>query len=119
MGRYVRKHICTIVPMPADLLASLEWSGKDRTVNNAMGEDGLFERKGYMQHWDTSEECKRIVVKTLVINGVGEQASGPAVQPFLDNIPDVRFRTFERGTHCPHLEERGEYMEVVGEFLLG
>jgi len=71
-----------------------------------------------MTHWDTSEEVKSINVPTLVINGVEESASGEVVQPFLDNIPDVRLVTFENSSHCPHLEERERYMEVVGEFLV-
>jgi pimeloyl-ACP methyl ester carboxylesterase len=61
---------------------------------------------------------KNINVPTLVINGVEEQASGDAVKPFLDNIPDVRLVTFENSTHCTHLEQREEHMKVVAKFLL-
>jgi pimeloyl-ACP methyl ester carboxylesterase len=71
-----------------------------------------------MARWDTSEEVKNINVPTLVINGVEEQASGDAVKPFLGNIPDVRLVTFENSTHCTHLEQREEYMNVVAKFLL-
>jgi pimeloyl-ACP methyl ester carboxylesterase len=82
------------------------------------GENHKTGNPGFMTRWDTSEEVKNINVPTLVINGVEEMASGDAVKPFLDSIPDVRLVTFEKSTHCPHLEEREEYMKVVGAFLL-
>lgn len=72
-----------------------------------------------MQTWDTGEESKNINVPVLVINGIKEFASGDAVVPFLDNIPDVRLVTLEGTTHSPHFERMGEYMRVVGEFLEG
>jgi L-proline amide hydrolase len=58
-----------------------------------------------------------IDVPTLVINGVGEYASGDAVKPFLQEIRDVRLVTLEGTTHSPHFESKEVYFEVVGEFL--
>jgi len=71
-----------------------------------------------MATWDTSDEVRNIEVPTLVINGVGEIASGDAVKPFLERIPDVRGVTLEGTTHSPHLEQKEKYMKVVGDFIV-
>ena len=70
-----------------------------------------------MQYWDTSLECRNIAVPTLVINGIDEAASGDAVKPFLEGIPDVRGITLQGSTHSPHWEVREVYMKIVADFL--
>lgn len=70
-----------------------------------------------MKTWDTGEESKNINVPTLVINGIKEFASGDAVKPFLDNIPDVRLVTLEGTTHSPNFERKERYMDAVAGFL--
>jgi L-proline amide hydrolase len=52
-----------------------------------------------------------------VINGIDEFASGDAVKPFLDEIPNVRLTMLEGTTHSPHFERKEEYMRIVGSFL--
>jgi pimeloyl-ACP methyl ester carboxylesterase len=76
-----------------------------------------FESSGWMEKWTTVGRAKNIVTPTLAINGIDEFASGDAVKPFLDEIPDVRLVTLEGTTHSPHLERKEEYMKVVGDFL--
>lgn len=71
-----------------------------------------------MGNWTMVGKANMIEVPTLLINGVDEYASGDAVKPFLDEIPDVRLITLEGTTHSPHLEKKEEYMNIVGEFLL-
>ena len=60
-----------------------------------------------------------IEARTLLINGIDEFASGDAVKPFLDEIPDARLVTIEGTSHSPHLEKKNEYMEIVGKFFTG
>lgn len=62
-------------------------------------------------------KAKMINVPTLVLNGINEYASGEAVKPFLEEIPDVRLVTLDGTSHSPHLERKEEYMKTVGEFL--
>ena len=70
-----------------------------------------------MGKWTMVGRAKNIAVPTLVINGIDEFASGDAVKPFMDEIPDVRLVTLEGTSHSPHLERKEKYMAVVGEFL--
>jgi pimeloyl-ACP methyl ester carboxylesterase len=90
-------------------------------IENHRGDDGKdgnpFEGSGYMEKWTMVGRAKNIAVPTLVINGIDEYASGDAVKPFLDEIPDVRLVTIEGTTHSPFFERKEEYMKVVGDFL--
>jgi len=120
MGEFARRHACTIFPFPEDLVASFRLSREDRTVIEAMGDEkdgNPFESRGYFDGWTMEGKAKNIDVPTLVINGIDEFASGDAVKPFLDEIPDVRLVTLEGTTHSPHFERKKEYMKIVGDFL--
>lgn len=70
-----------------------------------------------MGNWTMESKANMIEVPTLVINGIDEFASGDAVKPFVDEIPDVRLITMEGTTHSPNLEKKEEYMRIVGDFL--
>lgn len=70
-----------------------------------------------MKSWSMVGKAKDIAVQTLLINGVREFASGDAMKPFLEEIPDVRLVTLQGTTHSPHLEDKGRYFKVVGDFL--
>ncbi|KAN0090392.1 hydrolases or acyltransferase [Hyaloscypha variabilis] len=120
MTEFAKRHACTVFPFPEDVMASIRVSGEDTTVCDAIGDalDGNpFKSSGYMGSWTIEGKAKTIEVPTLVINGIDEYASGDAVKPFLDEIPDVRLVTIEGTTHSPHFEKKEEYMKVVGEFL--
>lgn len=62
-------------------------------------------------------KAKNIIMRTLLINGIGEYASGEAVKPFIEEIPDVRLVTLKGTTHSPHFEEKDTYYNVAREFL--
>lgn len=70
-----------------------------------------------MGNWNMEGKANMIEVPTLVINGIDEFASGDAVKPFVDEIPDVRLITIEGTTHSPNFEKEKEYMKIVGDFL--
>lgn len=76
-----------------------------------------FKATGFAQAWTIVGRAKHITVPTLVINGCNEFASGDAIKPFLDEIPDVRLVTIEGTTHSPHFERKEEYMKIVADFL--
>jgi L-proline amide hydrolase len=70
-----------------------------------------------MKNWSVVGKAKNINVQTLLINGIGEYASGDEMKPFLDEIPNVRLVTLERTTHSPHFEDKETYFKVVREFV--
>lgn len=70
-----------------------------------------------MRRWSIVGRAKDINVQTLLINGIEEYASGDAVRPFLEEIPDVRLVTLKGTSHSPHLEDKGAYFKAVRDFL--
>ncbi|KAG4442476.1 hypothetical protein IFR05_002078 [Cadophora sp. M221] len=119
MTFFFARHLVTIDPMPAELLDSLAWAGKDDTVAMTMSGPDEFKSRGVMKNWSAAESAKGIEVPTLVINGVNEGASDEAVKPFVEGIKDVKWIKLESSTHCPLHEEKENYLKVVSEFLLG
>ncbi|CAG8956337.1 hypothetical protein HYFRA_00003717 [Hymenoscyphus fraxineus] len=113
---FVERHVCC-VDAGEGWGVSEKWAEGDDTVARAMGDNSFWESSGYMKDWDTAEDAKNIDVPTIVINGIKEFASGDAVKPFLDHIPDVRLVTLEGTTHSPHVEAKERYMKVVADFL--
>lgn len=78
-----------------------------------------FSWTGNQKDWSIGDSGKNIAIATLLINGVDEGADDGCIEPFRRDIPDVKWVKFERSSHFPQFEERGEYMRVVGEFLIG
>jgi len=70
-----------------------------------------------MKSWSMVGRANDIAVQTLLVNGIGEFASGDAMKPFLEEIPDVRLVTLPGTTHSPHFEDKDRYFKVVGDFL--
>jgi L-proline amide hydrolase len=72
---------------------------------------------GSLKHWSIIGELHKIKVPTMLISGRYDEATPPTVQPFKDNIKDVRWQIFEHSSHMPHVEETELYMKSVGAFL--
>ncbi|KAG0646179.1 L-amino acid amidase [Hyphodiscus hymeniophilus] len=120
MMEFARRHACTVFPFPEDMMASIRIGGEDTTACYTIGEDlngNPFKSGGYMGEWTMVGKAAMIEVPTLLINGIDEFASGDAMKPFLDEIPDVRLITMEGTSHSPHVEKKEEYMKIVGDFL--
>ncbi|KAH7371465.1 proline iminopeptidase [Cadophora sp. MPI-SDFR-AT-0126] len=115
---FFSKHMITVKPMPAELLESLAWAGRDGTVAMTMSGPDEFKSRGVLKNWSAAEAAKGIEVPTLVINGVNEGASDEAVKPFVEGIKNVKWVKLENSTHCPLHEEKENYLQVVSDFLL-
>ena len=74
---------------------------------------------GSLKTWSVVGKLAAISVPTLLISGRFDEATEACVQPFADEIPDVRWRIFEHSSHMPHVEERAACIETVAEFLRG
>jgi pimeloyl-ACP methyl ester carboxylesterase len=90
-------------------------------ANESRGDDkngNPFECTGYFDTWTMAGRAKNISVPTLLINGINEVASGDAVKPFVDEIPNLKHITLDGTTHSPHVERTDDYMRIVGDFLI-
>ena len=114
---FYARHVCRIVPYPAEVAATFSQLDDDPTVYRAMNGPTEFHVVGSLRNWSIEDRLHRVAVPTLVINGRYDEATDDTIAPFLESIPEVQHHRFEESSHMPHWEERSSYMNVVSEFL--
>ena len=114
---FYARHVCRIVPYPAEVAATFSQLDDDPTVYRAMNGPTEFHVVGSLRNWSIEDRLHRVAVPTLVINGRYDEATDDTIAPFLESIPEVQHHRFEESSHMPHWEERSSYMKVVSEFL--
>jgi len=114
---YERRHVCRIEPKPDDVVRNDRALIDDPTVYHTMNGPNEFHVVGTMKNWTIESRLHAITIPTLLISGRYDEATELCVQPFADNIPDVRWRIFENSSHMPHLEEKEACLAAVAEFL--
>ena len=117
MDVFYDRHVCRIVPRPAELARTFAAIADDPTVYGTMNGPSEFHVIGTLKDWSVVDRVHRIQAPTLLISGRYDEAAPSTVQPFADAIPDVRWHIFENSSHVPHIEERDAYMALVQEFI--
>jgi L-proline amide hydrolase len=112
-----QRHVCRVVPMPDEVKRTFDAIGTDPTVYHTMNGPNEFHVIGTMKDWSIVGRLSTISAPTLLISGRFDEATEACVQPFADEIPDVRWRIFEQSSHMPHVEEREACMAEVAAFL--
>ena len=111
------KHVCRVVPMPDEVARTFAAIEEDPTVYHTMNGPSEFHVVGTLKTWSVIDRLHAINVPVLLISGHYDEATRLTVQPYADNIPDVRWQIFEHSSHMPHVEETELCLKVVGEFL--
>jgi L-proline amide hydrolase len=114
---YYDLHVCRSLPYPPELVRTFEFLAKDSTVYNTMNGPNEFFCIGTLREWSIVNRVHAITAPTLVLSGRYDEATPATVQPFFDQIPDVRWEIFENSSHMPFIEEPERYREVVETFL--
>jgi L-proline amide hydrolase len=114
---YYDLHVCRVVPNPPEVVATDQWLKQDSTVYNVMNGPNEFFCIGTLKDWSVVDKVHAIRAPTLLCSGRFDEATPGTVQPFFDNIPDVRWEIFENSSHMPFIEEPEHYLAVVEEFL--
>ena len=117
MKVFYDRHVCRVVPMPDEVTRSFAQIEEDPTVYFTMNGPSEFHVIGSLKHWSIIDRLHRIQVPVLLISGKYDEATPATVQPYKDNIKDVRWQIFESSSHMPHVEETELYMKSVGAFL--
>jgi L-proline amide hydrolase len=114
---YYDLHVCRVVPNPPELVRTFEFLNRDSTVYNTMNGPNEFFCIGTLRDWSVVDRVHAIITPTLLLSGRYDEATPVTVQPFFDNIPDVRWEIFENSSHMPFIEEPERYREIVEKFL--
>ena len=114
---YYDLHVCRVVPNPPEVVATFDMLGEDPTVYNVMNGPNEFFCIGTLKDWSVVDRVHLITAPTLLCSGRFDEATPATVQPFFDNIADVRWEIFENSSHMPFVEEPEHYLSVVEAFL--
>lgn len=78
----------------------------------------IFGYRQVVNDWTVMHRLHEIHVPTLVIAGRWDFLFPPEHQAILaDRLPDARLELIERAGHNPHMEQQGEVIRIVREFL--
>lgn len=86
------------------------------SLDGRLGPDE-FEMTGSLANFTAVNDIQKITAKTLVVTGVNEGSDHEESIRIFKQINDCRHVQFEGSTHFPHLEQRREFMDLIGEFL--
>lgn len=111
------RHVCRVVPLPPEVKRTFDAIDADPTVYHTMNGPNEFHVIGTMKNWSIAGRLDSINVPVLLISGRYDEATEACVQPYADEIPDVRWHIFEESSHMPHVEEREACMSVTAAFL--
>jgi L-proline amide hydrolase len=114
---YYDLHVCRVVPNPPEVQRTNDYMEHDAHVYNVMNGPNEFFCIGTLRNWTVVDQVKMITAPTLLASGRFDEATPGTVQPFFDNIPDVRWEIFEQSSHMPFVEEPERYFSVVEAFL--
>lgn len=117
MRVFYERHVCRVVPMPAEVAASFAAIEADPTVYHTMNGPSEFYVVGSLRDWSIVDRIGSVAVPTLLVSGRYDEATPDTVRPYHTGIPDVRWEIFEESSHMPHVEETARFNAVVAEFL--
>ncbi len=117
VAAFYARHVCRVVPMPAEVQRTFDAIAEDPTVYHTMNGPSEFHVIGSLRNWSIIDRLDRITVPVLLISGRHDEATPATVQPYADNIPDVRWTVFENSSHMPHVEEKDACLSAVATFL--
>lgn len=72
---------------------------------------------GSLKNWTVVDKLHKIRAMTLLINGGDDEVQDLCVEPFFKKIPKVKWVTIQNASSFPHIEQREEFMKIVGNFL--
>ena len=110
------RHVCRI-PWPPEVSATFDFLEQDPTVYRTMNGPSEFHIIGSCKDWQVKDRLHEIRLPTLIVSGRHDEATPALQQTLLAGIAGSEWVCFEESSHMPHVEERGAYMRVVGDWL--
>jgi L-proline amide hydrolase len=114
---FYAEHVCRVVPNPPEVQLTNEAMAEESTVYNVMNGPNEFLTIGTLKTWTVVDRVHLITAPTLLLSGAHDEATPATIQPFMDNIPDVRWEIFPNSSHMPFVEEPEAYFAALNAFL--
>ena len=113
---FYRRHLCRLVPWPAELERTLAVMA-ERPVYRIMNGPNEFSITGRIARIDLTPELGRIRLPALVLGGRYDEVTPAVAHQIARGVPGARSVTFEQSSHLPFWEEREAFFGEVARFL--
>lgn len=114
---FYQRHVCRVVPTPADFAASEDQMEAEPTVYHTMNGPNEFHVVGTLRDWSIIDRLDHVAVPTLVVAGEFDEATPATWAPFVAHIPNATSHVFPDASHCVHLEHPEAFRQVIATFL--
>jgi proline iminopeptidase len=115
MNAYYHRHVCRLDPWPECLMKSFERLNTD--IYLRMWGPSEFTITGSLKGFERAERLHEIDVPTLFTCGEFDEAAPATTAYYHRMMPGSEIAVFEGASHEHHLENTGEYLRLVREFL--
>lgn len=111
-----RRHLCRLTPWPEELERA--FAGFGGPVYETMwGASEFGPVTGVLKDWDVTDRLGEIGIPALVTVGRFDEATPEHVAILAKGLRDAELVVFEKSAHLAFLEERADYLSVLGRFL--
>lgn len=111
-----RHHLCRSDPWPAPLMRSVK-NITGNPVNETMKGPSEMMVVGNLKDWNRCDYLGQINTPTLITVGRYDEVTPSCSETLHRGIAGSEIHVFEQSSHMPHLEETGQYLKVVRNFL--
>jgi proline-specific peptidase len=111
-----RVHVCRLDPFPEVLLRTIDNTNRS-AVYRIMHGPNEFVITGNYRDWDRRDRLDQISAPTLVTCGRYDKFVPECAEELHRGIAGSELHVFEHSSHMSHLEEPGNFLRIVGEFL--
>ncbi len=112
---FYKRFVCRLDPWPEIIKKGAKYKGPE--VYNTMWGPSEFHVTGNLKSFDCTPQLKEMTIPTLYTCGHYDEATPKSTKLFSELTPNSKFHVFENSAHMPYLEETGEYLYVISQFL--
>lgn len=115
MTEYYQKHVCRLQPWPECLHRAM--AKLNPAVYQHMWGPSEFTVTGSLRDFDRSDRLHELSMPVLLTCGEYDEAAPKTVQFFASRMPKAETRVFAGASHEHHMEETGQYLTALRDFL--
>lgn len=110
-----KQFVCRMDPKPEILKNGSHLKNPD--VYNIMWGPSEFHVKGNLKEFDCTSQLKELTCPAVFTCGRFDEATPETTEYYSRLTPNSQFHVYENSAHMSYIEEKDEYLHVVGEFL--
>jgi proline-specific peptidase len=112
--RFLHTFICR-PPWPPELVEAMSQSNRD--LYEALWGPSEVCVTGELRNWSCTDRAECLDMPILLTSGRHDEVTPVLMQDALALLPTASWHLFDNSAHMPHLEEPGQYLDILDTFL--